>query len=233
MTTNFPNPVDGDVQAHKMPAMTDSERQKSIDAISTRMRSIDEEGDENLQFEYDILRFAMVALTAPPAQLLRPVELPDETEMKWRDLALQFDGHRMQAISLLKMIINDAPDDQYLSVRNFLKSGPLPGEEVLRKRIAEIAEVQRLNATAQPKCQKCGDTGMADSGGTQPWGEQILIECDCATAQPVSDKPSLKAMMRALDAFYADESVPEAAMMKAFRILLADVMPAAPGGQDD
>jgi len=55
-----------------------------------------------------------------------------------------------------------------------------------------------------------------------------------ATAQPVSDKPSLKAMMRALDAFYADESVPEAAMMKAFRILLADVMPAAaPGGQDD
>ena len=53
-----------------------------------------------------------------------------------------------------------------------------------------------------------------------------------ATAQPVSDKPSLKAMMNALDAFYADESVPESAMMKAFRILLADVMPAAaPGGQ--
>lgn len=78
------------------------------------------------------------------------IKLPDETEVKWRDLALQFDGHRMQAISLLKMIIKDASDDQYLSVRNFLKSGPLPGEEVLRNRIAEIAEVQRLNATAQP-----------------------------------------------------------------------------------
>lgn len=78
------------------------------------------------------------------------IKLPDETEMKWRDLALQFDGHRMQAISLLKMIIKDASDDQYLSVRNFLKSGPLPGEEVLRNRIAEIAEAQRLNATAQP-----------------------------------------------------------------------------------
>jgi len=76
MTTNSPNPVDGDVQAHQMPAMTDSERQKNIDAISTRMRSISEEGDENLQFEYDILRFALVALTTPPAQLLRPVELP-------------------------------------------------------------------------------------------------------------------------------------------------------------
>lgn len=32
-------------------------------------------------------------------------------------------------------------------------------------------------------CPKCGDTGMADSGGVQPWGEPILIECDC-TAPP-------------------------------------------------
>ena len=96
---------------------------------------------------------------------------------------------------------------------------------------AAIEKVQHLNATAQPKCQKCGDTGMADSGGIQPWGEQILIECDCATAQPVSDNPSLKAMMRALDTFYAHDDVPETAILKAFRILLADVMPAAPGGQ--
>lgn len=29
------------------------------------------------------------------------------------------------------------------------------------------------------KCQKCNNTGMADSGGVQPWGEPILIECDC------------------------------------------------------
>ena len=28
-------------------------------------------------------------------------------------------------------------------------------------------------------CPKCNDTGMADSGGVQPWGEPILIECDC------------------------------------------------------
>ncbi|TKU09482.1 hypothetical protein FDW86_09125 [Citrobacter sp. wls828] len=33
---------------------------------------------------------------------------------------------------------------------------------------------------AQPvPCPKCNDTGMADSGGVQPWGEPILIECDC------------------------------------------------------
>lgn len=28
-------------------------------------------------------------------------------------------------------------------------------------------------------CEKCNGTGMADSGGVQPWGDQILIECDC------------------------------------------------------
>lgn len=70
-------------------------------------------------------------------------------EVKWRDLAIQFDGHRMEAISLLKMIINDAPDDKYLSVRNFLKAAPLSGEDVLRNRIEEIAENihQQLTAT--------------------------------------------------------------------------------------
>lgn len=36
-------------------------------------------------------------------------------------------------------------------------------------------------------------------------------------------EPSLNAMMRALDAFYADDDVPELAMLAAFRILLADV----------
>ncbi|EFF0242685.1 DUF551 domain-containing protein [Escherichia coli] len=32
-------------------------------------------------------------------------------------------------------------------------------------------------------CPKCNDTGMADSGGVQPWGEPISVPCDC-TAQP-------------------------------------------------
>lgn len=31
----------------------------------------------------------------------------------------------------------------------------------------------------ESQCQKCAGTGLADSGGTQPWGEPILIECDC------------------------------------------------------
>lgn len=36
-------------------------------------------------------------------------------------------------------------------------------------------------------------------------------------------EPSFDAMMRALDAFYADDEVPERAMLAAFKILLADV----------
>lgn len=38
------------------------------------------------------------------------------------------------------------------------------------------------------KCPKCGDTGLADSGGVQPWGEPISVPCDCTiTAAPEQD----------------------------------------------
>ncbi|MGX9363660.1 hypothetical protein [Pantoea ananatis] len=111
---------------------------------------------------------------------------------------------------------------------------------------AAIAEVQRLNATAQPD----GNDGYVKAFyeiasilaiPAQPNSPKHVFETVMkpklqdlvATAQPVSDKPSLKAMMRALDTFYAHDDVPETAMLKAFRVLLADVMPAAPGGQDE
>ncbi|SAX21608.1 Eaa1 [Klebsiella pneumoniae] len=38
----------------------------------------------------------------------------------------------------------------------------------------------------QKECQKCKGTGIADSGGVQPWGEPISIECDCATSQSIA-----------------------------------------------
>jgi hypothetical protein len=50
--------------------MTNEEKQKYIDAISTKMRSIAEECDENLQFEYDVLKLALAALTAQPVKLM-------------------------------------------------------------------------------------------------------------------------------------------------------------------
>ena len=45
---------------------------------------------------------------------------------------------------------------------------------IAKDRIAELEQLQNLKP-----CQKCNGTGMADSGGTQPWGEPIEIECDC------------------------------------------------------
>lgn len=44
-----------------------------------------------------------------------------------------------------------------------------------------------------------------------------------APVVPDNVDPSLNAMMRALDAFFADEDVPERAMLAAFKILMADV----------
>lgn len=31
------------------------------------------------------------------------------------------------------------------------------------------------------RCIFCGDTGMRDSGGSQPWGDPIFLPCECST----------------------------------------------------
>ncbi len=70
----------------------------------------------------------------------RAEPVDDDSEIKWRELALQFDGHRMQAICFLKQILKELPEAEFSSAREFLKAGPLPGEEVLRNRIAALAQ---------------------------------------------------------------------------------------------
>lgn len=62
------------------------------------------------------------------------------TEMKWRDLALQFDGHRMQALGFLKQILQESPETKFIDARNFMKSGPIPAEEILEQRIKQMVE---------------------------------------------------------------------------------------------
>lgn len=61
----------------------------------------------------------------------------------------------------------------------------------------------------------------------QDWAEEIESDLRRLSSQstPVAHdaEPSFDAMMRALDAFYADDDVPERAMLAAFKILLADV----------
>ncbi|HDX5341614.1 TPA: hypothetical protein ROI66_000456 [Citrobacter sedlakii] len=57
-------------------------------------------------------------------------------------------------------------------------------DEIDGEEIRELARIALASLEAEPvACPKCNDTGMADSGGVQPWGEPISVPCDC-TAQP-------------------------------------------------
>lgn len=73
---------------------------------------------------------------------------------------------------------------------DYVTAAELVGEEQTRKAVHELYEgALRIGdklyrhpqewQSKQMSCPKCNDTGMADSGGTQPWGEPIEIECDC------------------------------------------------------
>ena len=75
-----------------------------------------------------------------------PPHLAQKTsEEKWRDLALQFDEHRMQAIGLLKFCADHLPSNLAESIKVFLNAPPLRGEKVLADRIALIAQKARTH----------------------------------------------------------------------------------------
>lgn len=57
----------------------------------------------------------------------------------------------------------------------------LPDKDI--KDPAKATYERCLSGMQAAPCQKCNDTGMTDSGGTQPWGEPIEIECDCGAYQ--------------------------------------------------
>ncbi|EOI5740718.1 hypothetical protein ACMS02_001409 [Cronobacter turicensis] len=62
--------------------------------------------------------------------------------------------------------------------------GSQPWNEEIEQMATELLALRKERERAEPvACPKCGNTGSADSGGVQPWGEPILIECDC-TAPP-------------------------------------------------
>lgn len=62
-------------------------------------------------------------------------------ETEWRRLALQFDGHRMQALWHLKAMLKD-PEAHRAVAEAFVAAPPLSGEEVLAERIKAIADKQ-------------------------------------------------------------------------------------------
>lgn len=57
----------------------------------------------------------------------------------------------------------------------------LPDEDI--RDPAKATYERCLSVSKYAPCQKCNETGMTDSGGTQPWGEPIEIECDCGASQ--------------------------------------------------
>lgn len=73
-------------------------------------------------------------------------------EDQWRDLALQFDGHRIEALSLLRYVSEADTALEAIGrmgeIRAFLAKPPLAGEAVLAQRISEFqqVEIERLGA---------------------------------------------------------------------------------------
>lgn len=55
--------------------------------------------------------------------------------------------------------------------------------------LARIALAAKQAKPVNSPCEKCKGSGFMDSGGTQPWGEPISVECDCTTPQPAHTEP--------------------------------------------
>ena len=87
----------------------------------------------------------------------------------------------------------------------------------------DLAIWKRRALEAEKEVQRLSDINdylVKEEQGETRMGEPVIRE----PAQVVHNAdPSLNAMMRALDVFYADDDVPERAMLAAFKILLADV----------
>lgn len=103
---------------------------------------------------------------------------------KWRDLALQFDGHRMQAIGWLKVAVELLPDHVAAPIKDFLKAPPLSGEKVLADRVATMAQPSDTEIV-----ESFQDAIDAYQDPNQSWG--ISREYAIATVR------SIKAAMRA------------------------------------
>lgn len=104
----------------------------------------------------------------------------DDTEATWRDLALQFDGHRIDALSQLKYAVRCI--EEYATVRDilreplqtlktFLAAPPLPGEKVLAERITALSR-RSLDDGVEPVAWRYSSTPGPD-GWTVTTGREL------------------------------------------------------------
>lgn len=109
--------------------------------LSNMLREHVEKGDPR-----DVANFCMFLWARGEAIAAAVAPAEDDDEEVWRRLALQFDGHRMRAIGLLKLIDHTlkggpafATEKIQGDIARFLSEPPLSGEEVLAERIARAA----------------------------------------------------------------------------------------------
>lgn len=60
------------------------------------------------------------------------------------------------------------------------------GREIARA-IKFTTLVRRLKARSRSQersCHECDEDGLRDSGGVYPWGEPVLVPCDCKKKKP-------------------------------------------------
>lgn len=103
-----------------------------------------------------------------PSSVPDALKTPDAAA-EWRRLAVQFDGHRMQALSHLQAMLAD-PALHAESARAFLKAPPLSGAEVLAERIAALQQ-----ASPAPVGVVTGFDGDGNA----------LVEHDCERGDPL------------------------------------------------
>jgi hypothetical protein len=77
-----------------------------------------------------------------------------ETEDSWRDLALQFDGHRIEALSMLRYVSEAANQYEAMGrigeIKAFLAKPPLSGEAVLAARLAASPREGHVEVPVEP-----------------------------------------------------------------------------------
>ncbi len=112
--------------------------------IEGLLQALEETSDEHLK-DLVCRRLMPILDIVQSAQETQQEESNEEDESatkEWRRLALQFDGQRMQALSLLKAMLKDAQAFTP-TVKEFLAAPPLSGEEVLADRIKAMAQQKK------------------------------------------------------------------------------------------
>ena len=79
----------------------------------------------------------------------------NETINTWRELALQFDRHRMEALWFLKQVVNKCLNMD--KVEEFINKPPISGEEILNKLLSvEVTTEQMLKVITEHPGQLFG-----------------------------------------------------------------------------